>query len=378
MSNLSRREYLALTSAAAASTLLPSCSSAVPTATTAHTTAPLHELATAKGVRFGSAMSARQINDPKYREIILRECSTIVAENECKWYSINRTPDVWNFKPYDDLVTFAKENDLTMRGHTLLWHRKKWSPDWVNELEFGSAKETEAFVENYVSQVAKRHDPFIYAWDVVNEAIDPATGLFRETSLSAKMGENLIDFCFDLAKQHAPNARLVYNDFMSWESNSAEHRDGVLRLLERLIERGVPIEGLGMQSHSNYEMPDEFTSEKQKQWIAFCDEVVGMGLEIYITEYDVNDTRMGPDIATRDTAIASYTEDYLDIMLSYPQLKEILIWGMVDHQNWLQGFLPRTDGVLKRPTLYDEDYQPKAVRDAVANALRNAPSRSPY
>ena len=151
----------------------------------------------------------------------------------------------------------------------------------------------------------------------------------------------------------------------------------MLRFLEGLKARNVPIDGLGIQSHSNYEMPDEFTRQKRKDWIAFCDEVVGMGLDIYITEFDVNDTRLRPDKAYRDRLIADYTRDYLDLMLDYPQLKEILIWGMVDDQNWLQDFLPRDDGVLKRPTLYDKDYQAKPVRQSVADALRAASAREP-
>ncbi|MCI4645236.1 MAG: endo-1,4-beta-xylanase [Hyphomonadaceae bacterium] len=377
---LTRRDWLALSSVAAGASLLSGCASGpvspAPSADVA-SDAPLKDLAAAKGIRFGSAMAARQLQDERYKEIILRECATIVAENEHKWYSINPAPDVWNWKPGDDLVAFAKANDLKMRGHTLLWHKTRWSPQWVNEKEFASAAETEAFVANYVSQVARRHDPFLYAWDVVNEAVHDQTGDFRTSSLTKHMGENLIDFCFALAREHAPNAKLVYNDYMSWEDSSAPHREGVLRFLERLLKRGVPVEGLGIQSHSNYEMPDEYTREKQRNWIAFVDEVVGMGLEIYITEYDVNDTRMGPDIAYRDRVMASYTRDYFDLMLSYPQLKEILIWGMVDDQNWLQTFLPREDDVLKRPTLYDENYQAKSMRTALAEALIAAPQRPP-
>ena len=163
---------------------------------------------------------------------------------------------------------------------------------------------------------------------------------------------------------------------MSWESGNEKHRKGVLTLLERLLKNGVPVDALGIQSHSNYDMPHEFTKDKQRQWRKFVDEVVGMGLDIYLTEFDVNDTELGPDIATRDALIADYTKDYLDMMLSYPQTKELLIWGMVDGMNWLQDFLPRTDGVEKRPTLYDSQYRPKPMRDAVGAALEAAPGRA--
>ncbi len=378
MTQFSRRDALGLGAGLTAAAGLAGCQTGA--ATGAHTlsdTVPLKDLASEKGIRFGSAMAAHQLDDERYKAIMLRECATMVCENEMKWYTVYPEPDVVNFDPADRLVAFAKENGLSMRGHTLLWHRKRWSPDWVNALEFKSAAATEAFVGPRVAAMAKRYAPFIYAWDVVNEAASEETGDFRETSLSSKMGVELIDFCFAVAKENAPQAKLVYNDFMSWEDTSAAHRAGVLRFLEGLKARNVPIDGLGIQSHSNYEMPDEFTRQKRKDWIAFCDEVVGMGLDIYITEFDVNDTRLRPDKAYRDRLIADYTRDYLDLMLDYPQLKEILIWGMVDDQNWLQDFLPRDDGVLKRPTLYDEDYQAKPVRQAVADALRAASAREP-
>ena len=376
MSQFTRRDCLALAAGTSAVAGLNGCATPARASNADYGSGPpLHELASEKGIRFGSAMSAQQLDDSRYCDIMLRECATMVAENEHKWYTIYPDPDTVNFAPADRLVAFAVENGLTMRGHTLLWHRPQYSPKWVNQLEFSSASETADFVEQKISLTADRHEPVIYAWDVVNEAIDDQTGAFRDTSLSAKMGEQLIDHAFHVAKAHAPNARLTYNDFMSWETTSTAHRAGVLRFLERLKTRGVPVDGLGIQSHSNYEMPDEFTRDKQRNWIAFCDEVIGMGLELYITEFDVNDTRLKPDIAYRDQLIASYTRDYFDMMLAYPQLKEVLVWGMVDDQNWLQTFLPRADNVLKRPTLYDKNYRAKAIRTSLADAFRGAARR---
>ena len=376
MSQCTRRDCLALAAGTSAVAGLSGCVSPDRVSNPDYASGPpLHELASEKGIRFGSAMAAHQLDDPPYRDIMLRECATMVAENEHKWYTLFPDPDTVNFAPADRLVAFAAENGLTMRGHTLLWHRPQYSPQWVNELAFSSASETADFVEQKIALIASRYAPVIYAWDVVNEAIDDQTGAFRETSLSAQMGEQLIDHAFHVAKAHAPSARLTYNDFMSWESTSTAHRAGVLRFLERLKTRGVPIDGLGIQSHSNYEMPNEFTRDKQRDWIAFCDDVIGMGLEIYITEFDVNDTDLKPDIAYRDRLIAGYTRDYFDMMLAYPQLKEVLVWGMVDDQNWLQTFLPRADNVLKRPTLYDKDYRAKAMRTSLADAFRGATRR---
>lgn len=117
----------------------------------------------------------------------------------------------------------------------------------------------------------------------------------------------------------------------------------------------------------------EFAPEKQR---AFCNEAVGMGLDLSPTEFNVNDTRLGPDAAMRDQLTAGFTRGYLETTFAYPQTKELLMSGMVDKYSWLQDFMPRQDDVEKRPTLYDPDCRPKLMRESVAAALHAAPVRS--
>ena len=368
-----RRHALALMSASAAAAACASPGADVPPLGTE--TAPLKDLAAAKGIRFGTAIAPQQLDDPKYVEIVLRDCAVIVADNAHKMYVIQPEPGELNFAPGDKLVAFAKANGLGMRGHTLLWQHSQWLPKWVNETQFANRAEAEALLGDYITKVASHDAGFIYSWDVVNETIDPDTGDIRETSLTRAMGPEVIDFAFRTAHAAAPNATLAYNDYMSWEPSHETHRAGVLRLLERLKKHDVPIHALGIQSHSNDAPPSAFNATQQRLWRGFVDEVVGMGLDLYLTEFDVNDTQMAPGIAQRDREMAAYTRDYLDMMFSYPQTKDLLIWGMVDNQNWLQGFKPREDGIEKRPTLYDSQYRPKLMRDAVASALKSAPDR---
>ncbi|MCA8901266.1 MAG: endo-1,4-beta-xylanase [Hyphomonas sp.] len=374
MTKLTRRGALGLVSGA----MLSACSgwpSKEQGTAPAPGTPGLKDLAAETGVRFGTAMSSRQLSDPDYVRLVLQDCAAIVAENEHKMYVIQPRPGEWNWERSDALVAFAREHGLAMRGHTLLWHRTRWLPQWVNDSEFANAAEVETLLGDYVTQVAARDGGYIHSWDVVNETVDPATGELRETSFSRVMGQGILEFCFHKAKEAAPNAQLVYNDYMSWETGMEKHRAGVLKLLERLKKNGAPVDALGIQSHSNSDRPDSFTPAKQKAWRDFVDEVVGMGLDLTLTEFDVNDTTMEADIGIRDRAAAAYTKDYLDIMLSYPQTKEVMMWGLVDSQSWLKDFLPREDGVAKRPTLFDADYKPKPMHEAVAAAFRAAPTR---
>ncbi len=375
MTDLNRRTLLG---AGAASLLATSC--AVPgrgDVTDQDYYRPLKALAADKGIRFGSAMAAYQIDDPQYASIMRRECAVMVSENAHKMYAIQPERDVWNWEAADRLVAFANANDIRMRGHALVWHHPRWMPDWVNNALFSPAQ-AEQVLGRYIDRVAARHRSSIYSWDVVNESVDDHDGSPRETSFSRAMGGTIetLDFCFRRAREAAPDCELAYNDYMSWERTSARHRDGVLRLVEALLERGTPIDAIGLQSHSNYEMPTQYDRHREREWVAFLDALKDLGItRFYLTEFDVNDTRMGADITTRDHAMASYTRDYLDLMFSYRETKDLLVWGMVDHMSWLQTFLPRQDGVEKRPTLFDSAYQPKPAYFAVAEALRNAPPR---
>ena len=53
----------------------------------------------------------------------------------------------------------------------------------------------------------------------------------------------------DAARQAAPHASLVYNDYMGWTEGSARHREGVLKLLSRLKSQSVKVDMVGVQSH---------------------------------------------------------------------------------------------------------------------------------
>jgi endo-1,4-beta-xylanase len=371
--NLSRRDLLA---AGAASAFAGPAFAADQT--------PLRDLAKAKGLYFGSAVGAGPkgpFDDPQYRAILARECGVLVPENELKWYVVRaRGPRYFDFERADRIAEFAKRNGQALRGHTLLWHHPQWFPAWTKTYDFGPrpAEAAAKMVTEHIQTLCKRY-PQMISWDVVNETVDPKDGSIRSTFLSDAMGkEQVLDLAYHVAREAAPKARLTYNDYMGWETGNDQHRAGVLRLLEGFKKRGTPVDALGVQSHIGAENADSFTGfgkPQEKEWRAFIDEVVGMGYDLLLTEFDVHD--MGPpkDFAARDAAVAAYGQAYLDLMLSYRQTREVLAWGMVDKYSWLQNQWTRQDKEPKRPTLYGDDYKPKALREAVAAALRAAPVR---
>ncbi|MDP8994014.1 MAG: endo-1,4-beta-xylanase [Pseudomonadota bacterium] len=348
--------------------------------------ASLDALARRSGRRFGSAVGTGppgtitgSFADPRYRQLLVPECGALVHENELKWGWIRPAPDRFNFAAADMILAFAEQHGMAMRGHTLLWHHPSWFPAWVASYDFGPnpRAEAERMIREHIETVCRRYGTRIYSYDVVNEAVHNWTGELRETPFSRAMGsaQEVLDLAFRTAREAAPHAQLVYNDYMAWEPWNEVHRTGVLRLLEGFRTRDVPVDALGIQSHIGTENSDEstgFGAAQEPEWRRFVDEVVAMGYELVITEFDVHDKGLPADVAVRDRAVADYARAYLDMMLSYPQMGDLLVWGMSDRYSWLQERWLRPDRLPKRVAPYDAEFRPKPLRAAIAEALRGA------
>ena len=346
----------------------------------------LKAAAASRGRRFGSAFAwglpgsdTGSFANPDYAALLERDCALLVPENAMKWQSIRPAAGQYDFTRFDEMVRYAKRGGFALRGHTLLWQRPKWSPDWLTAYDFGPRPAVAAadILVSHIETVTRRYRNAIYSHDVVNEAVDPETGDLVATSLSDAMGgvEPLLDLAFRTAKASVPNSQLVYNDYMSWEPGNEKHRAGVLRLLEGFRARDVPIDALGIQSHIRIGSIDPATGtapRDERGWRAFLDAVVAMGYGLIITEFDVRDPGLPADLALRDRGVADYTSAYFDVMLAYSQLRDILAWGMTTRYSWLQSFEPREDGLLQRCCPYDADFEPLPMRRTLIDMFMNA------
>jgi endo-1,4-beta-xylanase len=344
---------------------------------------PLKDIASRKGLRFGTAVGSgkNQFGDPAYRALVERECNIIVAENEMKWQGLEPARDALRFGPADAMLAWASDKGMAMRGHNLFWQAEKWLPGWVAKEDFGAspAQGAERLMRKHVKIVCEHYGKAIGSWDVVNEAVDPADGKLRQNALTRPLGAiEQIDLAFRLAHEYAPHAQLVYNDYMRGDAGSTKHRAGVLAMLAELKKRGTPIHALGLQSHiGSWDENADRGKQDLIEWRRFLDEVTGMGYDLLITEFDVNDRRLPAEIAKRDAGVAAAARDYLELTLSYPGLRDFLLWGMADHINWLQTWdeAPRKDKLPMRPCPYDAQLRAKPLRLAIADAMRGMPPR---
>jgi len=220
---------------------------------------------------------------------------------------------------------------------------------------------------------------------VVNECLDVQgngrNGL-KNVPIYNTLGASTLDFAFRAAHAADPDAELTLNevDLELPFPNNARKRANMLRLLEGMKARNVPIHALGMQSHLRSQWG--FDAAQVRRFIA---EVAGLGLKIRITELDVDDRAFRTDIRIRDASCARLVKDYLDVALDNRSVDMLITWGLIDEHSWLNHPAAsmdqydmrnvRRDGTSHRPLPYDDNLKPKPIRQAITAAVAKAPKR---
>jgi endo-1,4-beta-xylanase len=197
------------------------------------------------GFLIGSAVRLKALkNDATYGELLAREFNVITAESAMKFSAIRPTHGEFDFADADTIVNFATTYGMRVRGHTLIWHYS--TPRWLVEGNF-SKEEVSAILKEHIQTVVSRYRGRVYAWDVINEAInDEGTGL-RQTFWSKMLGEDYIAQALTWAREADPDAKLFYNDYGGEALGNKS--DAIYKMLKSLKGRGLPINGIGLQSH---------------------------------------------------------------------------------------------------------------------------------
>ena len=106
-------------------------------------------------------------------------------------------------------------------------------------------------MKEHIFAVMNHYKGKVYCYDVVNEAIDDGRGFLRNSQWLRVAGEHFIDSAFVYAHQADPDALLFYNDY---GLNNPAKREKCYQLVKGMLERGIPIHGIGMQGHYNVNM----------------------------------------------------------------------------------------------------------------------------
>ncbi len=322
------------------------------------------------GLLMGTAVDAGLLRtDPLYSKVIADQYSLVVAENAMKWEVLRPTPETYNFTQADALVGFAQTHGIKVRGHNFVWHQQL--PSWFATTV--TRENAEKFLTDHIHSVGRRYAGKIHSWDVVNEAQDANSSepeLLRPGSPWFQLlGPGYIETAFKAARSADPRALLTLNDYGIEYESDAPKRNAMLALLRRLKANNVPVDAVGIQSHLAADSAGRIGPGIQR----FVQEAGALGLQVFITELDMNDDPVASDDPpVRDRAVAAAYRAYLSAVAGEPSLSAIVTWGFTDRATWLNGnrtHLARHPGRMERSLPFDADYRPTpaffAIRDSI-------------
>ena len=317
-------------------------------------------------VLIGTAVRPSQFSEAAYASTLAREYNMIEPEDVMKWWMVRREQDKFDFRQGDEVVRFAQAHDMKVRGHCLVWGHT--NPDWLTQGHFTSAQLSQLLHE-HIDQVAKHYAGQVFAWDVLNEALDE-NGKVRDSIWYdqpgigfAGKGTAYIEQAFRWAHEADPHALLFYNE--NEGEGLGRKSDAIYAMVQDFRARGVPIDGVGLQMHImqlNADIPGIAANIAR---------LTALGLQVHITELDVSlpvDTNGDP---ARKEDLQRQAEIYRGIVracLQNPGCTAIQTWGFTDKYSWVGSFTHHTRGWALP---FDRAYQPKPAYDAVLEELRH-------
>jgi endo-1,4-beta-xylanase len=336
-------------------TLAVSCSSGASIAPTPTPPPSLRSLAQARGIGIGAAVGPQFLREePAYAETLGREFSMLTPENAMKFGLVHPEPDRYDFTDADYIVGFAEAHGMQVRGHTLVWHFQL--PTWLTEGTW-TRDELITILREHITTVVGHYRGRVAAWDVVNEAVGD-DGPLRDTIWLRGIGPEYIDMAFRWAHEADPDALLFYNDYAG-EGLGAKS-DAIYALVQGLLERGVPIDGVGFQMHVSLRW-----SPQPQDVAANMERLGALGLQVHITEMDVAIQGAPGTVEERLAAQANIYRDMMDVCLGSSACKAFVTWGFTDRHSWIPLFTGNADA----PLLFDESYRPKPAYYAIMDAL---------
>ena len=314
-------------------------------------------------------------------EILVKHYNSIVAENAMKPLYIQQKEGTFFWDDADKIVAFAKKNGMELRYHTLLWHSQV--PDWffldANGKEMTDEKDpakqatNKALllerIETHITTIVSRYKNDIRSWDVVNEVIDnsESDGL-RHSKWYLIAGKDYIETAFRAArKAGGANVKLYITDY---GTDNPAKRDAMFALVKELLAKGVPIDGIGHQTHITLDSPSVGAiadSIKLFSTLGLDNQITELDLSVY-SDNTTAYSKVPADLITRQ---GYRYKELFDMFVSLEKnISSVTFWGIADNSTWLTNRpITRKDA----PFVFDDNYQAKAGYWGLVDAAKMPP-----
>ncbi|MDF3144428.1 MULTISPECIES: endo-1,4-beta-xylanase [unclassified Streptomyces] len=318
---------------------------------------PLRDLAAAKGKVMGTAVTGSKLTGT-YGDLAGREFNALTPGNAMKWGSVEPTRGTFNWAEADQIVAFAEAHGQQVRGHTLVWHSQ--NPSWLTNGNWTPAELSQLMNDHIATEVG-RYKGRLATWDVVNEPFNE-DGTYRQTLWYNGLGADYIAQALTAARAADPSAKLYINDY-NVEGVGAKST-ALYNLVRSLKERGVPIDGVGLQAHL---ILGQVPSTMQQNIQRFAD----LGVDVAITELDIR-MQLPSDSAKLTQQAADY-KAVMNACLAVSRCAGVTVWGFTDSDSWIPSTFPGQGAA----TPYDENYAPKPAYHAIAESLGGGTTTPP-
>ncbi|XP_038681222.1 endo-1,4-beta-xylanase 5-like isoform X2 [Tripterygium wilfordii] len=289
------------------------------------------------GFPFGCGMNYHILQSTAYQDWFALRFKFATFTNEMKWYTTEKVQGHENYTLADAMLSFAKLNGISVRGHNIFWDNPKQQPGWVKDL---SPEELRIAAEKRILSVVKRYSGQLIAWDVMNENLH--FHFFED-----KLGENASAFYYYTAHQLDPNTTMFINEYNTIEHSKDEtaHAVNYMNKLENILafpgNKDLPI-GIGLQGHFG-------AGEPNLAYMRSALDILGStGYPIWLTEVDID----------KCPNQAKYLEDILWEGYTHPAVKGIIIFAGPEYA----GF--------NVTTLADRDFKNTEAGDVVDKLIR--------
>lgn len=322
----------------------------------------LRQAADHAGLLIGAAVRGYALSEAAYSETVSREFNMIEPEDAMKWWVVRRSAEAFDFKEGDTIVKYAEAHRMKVRGHCLVWDHD--NPKWLADRRFTPAQMS-ALLQEHISTVMGHYAGRVFAWDVVNEAFDEH-GKLKDSpwynapgiGLSEK-GTAYIEQAFRWAHEADPKALLFYNEAEAEGMNVKS--DAIFAMIKDLKSRGVPIDGVGLQTHVS---DLDFDANSLAKNIS---RLTALGVQVHITELDVSlpvhaGVFRGEDLQRQ----AEVYRHVVHACVHNPGCKAIQTWGFTDNYSWIGS---HSQGSRGGALLFDNFYRPKLAYTSVLEEM---------
>ena len=371
---------------------------------------PMNALAEKYGFTLGASMSYTHLRDEKYLDLLGYHFGSVTMNNEMKAYSLLNQMmcrvskdgmPAMNYTQADQMVAWAQENGLKVRGHVLVWDA--YMNDWFFREGYQTAapyvdQETMKLrLESYITQVITHFETkfpgVVYCWDVVNEAVGDSTGEYLATDprhlrttrnggsnpFRDYVGEDYVELSFLYAKNAVEalgaDIKLFYNDYNAFFEAKCSAICALVESINNYAQddNGNPrklIDGVGMQGYiGGYGVQQGCLQKSDLNRIRNAiGKYAALGCEVQITEMAVRNF----ELDQADKHVEFYGELFKVFMEvnagEEKPLTCVAIWGLTDYPN-----VPKDNYVYKLNSPYGglvtEKYEIKPAFEKVYEIL---------